>query len=204
MSPQRDQDALELIQLSRARLIHQFRTETVLVVFYLAVGILVVGLYFLPKEQEYWPKAVAVVLALIGFSLTYLQWRAGRHEASFERYYDRLDLANRKFDAARIEELKDAPTKEDLKRHLYTMFVFAELDNLEYVLEKYKLGYVRQGLAERAVRAFRSRCADARFCQEALSWLGQEEGQERARGYERTTREIVRHITRECSGSPHR
>lgn len=199
---QRDQDALKLIHLSRARLIRQFRTETVLVLFYLAVGILVAGLYFLPKEQEHWPKAVAVVLALIGFSLTYLQWRAGRHEASFERYYDRLDLANRKFDAARAEECKETGSKEDLKRHLYTMFVFAELDNLEYVLEKYKLGYVRQGLAERALRGFRSRCSDPRFCQEALSWLGQEEGQERARGYERTTREIVRYITRDCSARP--
>lgn len=197
---QRDQDTLKLIHLSRARLIRQFRTQTVLVLFYLAVGILVFGLHFLPKEQEHWPKAVAVVLALIGFSLTYLQWLAGRHEASFERYYDRLDLANRKFDAARTEELKDGP-RENLKQHLYTMFVFAELDNLEYVLEKYKLGYVRPGLAERAVRAFRSRCADPGFCQEALSWLGQKEGQERARGYERTTREIVRHITRECSGN---
>lgn len=197
--PRRDRATLELLDLKKSRLVRQFRSETILVLFYLAVGILVFGLHFLPEERENLPKAVASVLGAITFSLAYLQWRAGRQEASFERYYDRLDLANRKFDASMTEEAKGSP--EDLRRHLYAMFTFAELDNLEYVLEKYKLGYVRQELAERAIRAFRSRCEDnPRFCHEALVWIGAEEGQERAKGYEPTTREIVRHIIRDCPG----
>lgn len=198
---QRDRNALARLDLKKSRLVRQLRSETILVLFYLAIGILVFGLHFLPEERENLPKAVASVLGAITFSLAYLQWRAGRQEASFERYYDRLDIANRKFDASMTAEAKDSPEK--LKCHLYTMFTFAELDNLEYVLEKYKLGYVRQELAERAVRAFRSRCEDnVRFCHEALLWIGADEGQEKAKGYERSTREIVRHIIRECPACP--
>ncbi len=106
-------------------------------------------------------QALSAASAAVGFALAYLQWRAARHEVSFDRYYERLNLANQRFDAARLKELEGDPPA--LKEHLYTMFVFAELDNLEYVLGKHRLGYVRVGLACQALRAFEARCDDDGF-----------------------------------------
>jgi hypothetical protein len=46
---------------------------------------------------------------------------------------------------------------DELKALAMDMYIFAELDNLEYVIEKYRLGYMRPDQALRGVQAFRSR-----------------------------------------------
>ncbi len=121
---------------------------------------------------EAYGKAVSAAAGGIAFIYAYLQWRAGRHEASYDRYYDRLEISNRRFDALRVEQLKgDARGTTD---HLRTMFIFAELDSLEYILGKYRLRYVRPELACRAIRAFAARCEDPQsgkeFGKEAADW----------------------------------
>lgn len=40
-----------------------------------------------------------VFLAGIGLAIGFQQWRDARREASLEKYYDRLDLANRRMEA---------------------------------------------------------------------------------------------------------
>jgi hypothetical protein len=47
--------------------------------------------------------------------------------------------------------------------HPVEMYVFTELDNLEYSLKRYKLGYVDQNLVIRELTAFRSRCLHSRL-----------------------------------------
>jgi len=90
-------------------------------------------------------KSVAQLILSIGVLLIgYQQWRDARQEASFERFYDRLNIAN-----SRREKLGADP---------FTMYVFAELDNLEYVIERYKLGYMSAELACRGLETFKSRC----------------------------------------------
>jgi hypothetical protein len=194
---QADQETLAAIGLGKQPKRRRFRTEAILVLLLVAVALLSVGVTFSPGEAKERLEALAAAAAGVAAGLGYLQWRAARHEVSFDTYYDKLDTANQKFDAWRVEALKEDPGA--LQSHLNTMFVFAELDNLEYVLEKLKLGYVRQELAERAVRNFRSRCADGTaFCDKALWAVGEREGLQKAQGYERTTREAVRHVVAGC------
>jgi len=90
-------------------------------------------------------KSVAQLILSLGVLLIgYQQWRDARQEASFERFYERLRIANDR--------------RDKLGADPFTMYVFAELDNLEYVIERYKLGYVSAELAGRGLRTFRSRC----------------------------------------------
>ena len=156
---------------------------------------------FLKKDG---PDASTILIgipATVAFALSFWQWRAGTHQGSYERYFDRLKDTNALFSAYQVERLRtgmDAspiPGRETVAGHLQTMFNFAELDTLEYMLGKWSLGYVSQSLTERAVRTFIERCAENRdgFREGMLYWVGAAEGQQRA-GYERPTRELVRHI----------
>jgi hypothetical protein len=45
----------------------------------------------------------------------------------------------------------------------YTMYFFSEVDNLEYVIEKFKLGYINAIHAARSADTFRVRCRDEQF-----------------------------------------
>jgi hypothetical protein len=71
--------------------------------------------------------AVAVV-ALGTVGVAHQHRRAARHEASLDKLYERLALAN-----DRLERVSDTAR---------SIYIFTELDNLEYVIEKYKLGYI--------------------------------------------------------------
>jgi hypothetical protein len=44
-----------------------------------------------------------------------------------------------------------------------SMYVYLGLDNLEYIISRYQLGFVSKHLLRRAVRTFRSRCESASF-----------------------------------------
>jgi hypothetical protein len=90
-------------------------------------------------------ETATAVFALGAFLIAYQQWRAARYEASMDKYYERLDVANR-----RLEALKGVDS--------YVMYVFTELDNLEYVIEKYKLGYISSEQAFRGLKTFRAHC----------------------------------------------
>ncbi len=93
------------------------------------------------------PKGYQVaggVLALGAFLVGYHQWRAARRETSMDRFYDRLKIANDNL--AKLEDTNP-----------FHMYVFSELDNLEYVIEKYRLGYMSPDQALRGLRTFQSR-----------------------------------------------
>jgi hypothetical protein len=51
----------------------------------------------------------------------------------------------------------------EMKETEYGMYFFSEADNLEYVIEKYKLGYIDKEHAARAADTFRDRCRHAKF-----------------------------------------
>ena len=97
--------------------------------------------------------AVAGFVATVGGALVaYQQWRAAKYEAALDKFYDRLDIANR-----RRENLpQDGPGS--IKP--FDMYVYTELDNLEYTIEKYKLGYVTVAHMCRSLETFRVRCED--------------------------------------------
>jgi hypothetical protein len=144
-------------------------------------------------------RTIGTLITGVGFGIGLVQWRAARQEASFEKYYDRLKIANDRFDEARKSRLKEPPDSDGVQRHLYTMFVFAELDNLEYILEKHCQRYVHRDLVDRTIRHFWARCKDgnsgAEFRTEVRRWVGAE-GEDEAAGYQERTRKAASFLAR--------
>lgn len=97
----------------------------------------------------------------------YYQWSDGRREASLDKFYDRLALTNTRYYEWR--EARDVVphfwgASTDDKDYRPRMYVYLELDNLEYMIIRYQLGYLRLPLFRRAVRTFGSRCESPEFC----------------------------------------
>ena len=120
--------------------------------------------------------------------LAYYQWIEARREASLEKFYDRLKLVNERYyewPAARKlvgHFWRNSDDDDEFQRRMY---VFLELDNLEYMIIRYKLGYVRKNLLRRAIRTFSSRCYSDKFCLLATQLVG-------GSGYEPRTGQVTR------------
>ncbi|MFC0341184.1 hypothetical protein [Paracoccus niistensis] len=125
-----------------------------------------------PENKGVFELVVDVLTALvafIGICIAYSHWRRDKRSASFDSYYSRLDIANQRYDIwmrcsreKKISPLECAIDNE-VQSHCYNMFVFSELDNLEYAIGKYKHDFIDDELASRAVKHFLLRCADHRF-----------------------------------------
>jgi hypothetical protein len=120
----------------------------------------------------------ALVITLGGAVVTYQQWRAARYEAALDKFYDKLEIANRRREALRGEGEVDP----------FDMYIFTELDNLEYTLEKYKLGYVMPAQLCRSLEMFRMRCEGIKGFADGASDLVSRAA------YHPTTASIVRDI----------
>lgn len=156
-------------QLPR-RSIHLFLSVTAL------LGLLAV---FAKPELEYFGFTRTEVIVAIWASgvllLGYQQWHQARYEISMDKYYERLEIANRKRELGgmvvhRMMHTEEACNRDSLKKH---MLVFSELDNLEYVIEKYKLGYMKPEQACRGLRTFLHRCRSEEFMQLAEQRVAQ-------------------------------
>jgi hypothetical protein len=106
------------------------------------------------------------VLALGALVLGFQQWREAREEISMDKYYERLDIANRRRECApeSVYKLMRSSIPELANEDpAVLMYVYVELDNLEYVASKYRLGYMRPGQACRGLRTFQRRCLSSDF-----------------------------------------
>ena len=103
------------------------------------------------------------------------------------KYYERLNLANTKFDAYNTSNKKSPADSVGLQSHLYAMFIYSELDNPEYILEKRCLGYVELDLVGRALQHFEERCKEKEFRDAALRLVN-------SAGYKRGTKHVVKRI----------
>jgi len=112
---------------------------------------------------------IVTVSALL---LAYHQWRHLRNEVSITGSLERLDIVNSYFRSpAAHDTIKhffgDEPTWddgiEDRQEWSRRMYVFMELDNLQYALEKYRLGYSSAYQAMRIVDVFAARCKSEAF-----------------------------------------
>lgn len=144
------------------------------------------------------PKGTDVAVTLItiaAVSFAYYQWMDGRREASLDKFYDRLALIN-----TRYYEWKEA---RDVVPHFWgnsteeadfrpRMYVYLELDNLEYVIQRYQLGYLRVPLLRRAVRTFSSRCESPAFCALAKEVVN-------GAGYAQSTVDVVNVLVAQAS-----
>jgi len=132
-------------------------------------------------ERVPWSQAFTAVLSLGIAVIAYRQWRGARHEISIDKYYDRLEVANKRLDAVET----DRPSPED-------MYVFAELDKLEYVIVKYEYGYISHLLALRALNNFKGICVDRKgFKDRASHWVNQA-------SYRAVTRRVVMSVCEHC------
>lgn len=72
--------------------------------------------------------------------------------------------------------------------HPFEMWVFAEIDNVEYMIQKHQLGFVHRELLVRALNTFRSRCkTNATFARIARFWTSAQKA-----GYSKDTSDFVR------------
>jgi hypothetical protein len=149
------------------------------------------------------PQTATTTIAFGAFMLGYFQWLAARRENSMDKYYERLELADRRLNewpAAR-SLFRSAPdgqdeTTEALTLYHRTMYAYYELDNLEYAIEKYKLGYISADIALRALRTFQSRCAAEDFRSLARACVV-------TAGYQPSTAKTVSNVCREFQPTHH-
>lgn len=154
-------------------------------------------------------QAAGAIVA--GFALVagFVQWEKGRHEATLEKYYERLKDANDRFERAEEAKLQgmDSPAgshaqtvhrasdRQKLINKLhYSLFVFAELDNLEYILEKHCSRYAQKTVVSRALRHFSGRCENSDFRESVLHWVGRFDDEDYRAGYQKETRQVARYV----------
>jgi len=176
------EEELKQYKFSRKSSVVELAMILVFLAFVSVIVWIVVEMFDL--ERVPWSQAFTAILSLGVAIIAYRQWRGARHEISIDKYYDRLETANK-----RLEVLEtDKPAAED-------MHVFAELDKLEYVIVKYEYGYISPGLALRAVKNFQGLCIDRKgFSERASHWV------HRA-AYREITRTVARAVCEECQSS---
>lgn len=135
--------------------------------------VLVAGLFFLatsPNTGSQFPKELgtplaALIAALIGLE----EWRSAKTEAALDRFYDRLNVTNERLRIWRNP--RSFISREWLVEDTFEMemYVCMELDNLEYMIQKYERGYMEPKDAYRALTCFTSRCQDGNFKKTALA-----------------------------------
>jgi hypothetical protein len=100
---------------------------------------------------------VTMGLLIAGF----WQWRGARQEISMDKYYERLDISNQWWKSSPSVRNAMSGFARDSEDPDMTMYVCLEIDNLEYVIEKYRIGYVDDEQACRGLKAFQVRCLNS-------------------------------------------
>ena len=132
----------------------------------------------------------ALIIGLGALYLGFQQWRASRSEVSLDTFWRRLASTNDKLDDWPEVRPFAGPWEEDGREgeeaYRRRMYVYLELDSLEYAVGKYRIGYLTSEDAYRGLNTFRQRClASARFCDLVLESV-------RNYAYDRETRLVVR------------
>lgn len=125
------------------------------------------------RPWEWEIKGLATPLVTVSaVLLAYHQWKHLRNEVSIAGSLERLDIVNSYFRNSNSHDtikhfFGDEPTWddgiEDRQEWDRRMYVFMELDNLQYALEKYRLGYSSAYQAMRVVDVFAARCKSEAF-----------------------------------------
>jgi hypothetical protein len=93
-----------------------------------------------PSDSLDGTKVATAVLAMGALVLGYQQWRSSRFETSIDKLFERLEASNKKLrEGKTVRFLLD--TEDDPETYEQSLYVFSEIDNLEYVMQKYKWLY---------------------------------------------------------------
>ena len=147
--------------------------------------------YFVENEENSRLKGLPdIVIASGAIVLAYGQWIETKHEASIDKYYERLSLTNEGF--YRWEEARrmfpffwEGDNHTSFEKRMY---VYLELDNLEYAITKYKYGSMKDEVAFRSLVTFVSRCQSEEFRDLADKCI------KNSIGYSFETKEVVNKI----------
>lgn len=136
--------------------------------------------------------AATACIAIGAFFLAYQQWRAAKAEASLEKFYERLNITNGWMVAAQkaavaVSGAAADATAKQAAEYDYRMYFFSEADNLEYIIEKYKLGYIGAEHAARGADTFRVRCRHEKFREVLDKYIDRV-------GYQDDTRRVARRL----------
>ncbi len=142
-------------------------------------------------------KVLAVVGAAAAFGLSFVQWQLGRDESTYDSLYDRLKISNDNLDRYWTDVHANDPA--ELINHRRNMYVFSEVDNLEYVLGKKRLQYAETVIVRRAVQQFWGLCTSKDKYECLMFWLGADETTRRVMGYEAGTCAAARYIARQAN-----
>lgn len=133
-----------------------------LIVALVIAGFIVLKLasYIFNKDEE-----IDILSAIIAFGALifgFQQWNESKNETSIDRYYERLTLTNSKLTDSRglCQMFPHFWEENDFEK---TLYVYLELDNLEYAITKYHYGYMHTFIAYRSLLTFISRCQSAEF-----------------------------------------
>jgi len=116
----------------------------------LGVVLLIGGIAVLFAIRGAQVQLIGGILGAGALAVAYIEWLLARRESSMDKFYERLRIAN---DYRRSVKDPDLGIAED------RLYVYSELDNLEYVIERYRFGYMSAALALRGIRTFQSRLA---------------------------------------------
>jgi hypothetical protein len=141
------------------------------------------------KLDDY-TQLASMILAGGAFLVGLQQWKLSRAELAFDKFYERLDIVNHRLDewpSARkmVNQFwGDIDGDEEYQKRMY---VYVEIDNLEYATQKYKMRFMGVEDVYREVTLFQSRCVSEEFRSYALSQVD-------IAGYRKDTRDIVHRI----------
>ena len=122
-----------------------------------------------------------MIITLGAFIIAYQKWSESTFREPIDNFYERLSLTNRKFDEwpqaremfPEFWKIDDGQASNNSEQSLNNseqslnnseqsfrriMYVYLELDNLEYIIMGYQRGYVDDNLALRGIQTFESRC----------------------------------------------
>ncbi len=148
-------------------------TWAALLVFLLTVG--ATALATVGQGTDTVARAVTTAMTFVALTVAIWQWRNVRHEGAIDKFYERLHLSNQmRLNAAEaaftMREAQAAQVPDGQPEHLFVLdgsgtycelavnfYVYTELDNLEYVVHKYRHGYISRDMANRALHNFQTR-----------------------------------------------
>jgi len=146
------------------------------------------------KKEDYFGLA-STIIAIGGAAVAYEQWIEMKKDSSLDKYYERLNLTNEGFyrwDKTR-EMFPHFWEVEDNIPYEWVMYVYLELDNLEYAITKYQDGSMGPEIVFRSLVTFISRCQSKNFLRLAESFV------EKSIGYSPATKAVVIKIANPCN-----
>jgi hypothetical protein len=151
---------------------------------------IIVAIGILTYHPQVPAEFTASLLTLGAFMFAVQQWIATRRENSMDKYFERRELVNKRLDMwPHAQSLVSHFWGGEMDERSYQkyMYVYIELDNLEYVIEKYRIGFIDVYHAWRGLETFMSRCESSEFRTIAATVVN-------IAGYTQATRKAVQRI----------